>query len=166
MDTGEGERVLNSDNSDCESINKSVIVGTKKRKYHGRCSDVMKKIRLCTHETGPDCECKRLKCFQRLSRDNIKKIINDFNSLSSYNEQSLHLAGLINIHHIKNRRPRKDENEAKFHGNAYTYKVRIHENDQVEEVPICYRAFLSLHGVSAIGFKIFRNLYQVRATLQ
>lgn len=149
MDSGEGVSGLNSENSDCESVNKSVNEGTRKRKSHGRSSDVMKKIRLCTHETGPDCECKRLKCFQVISKDNAKKIISDFNELSSVNEQSLYLAGMINVHHVKNRRPRKNEDDAKFHENVFTYKVRITENDLVKEIPVCYKAFLSLHGVSA-----------------
>lgn len=98
----------------------------------------MKKIRLSTHETGPDCGCKSLKCFQRLSKDNVKKLINDFNNLTSNNEQSLHLADLINVHQVKNRRPRKNEDKTKFHVNAFTYKVRIHEDELIKEIPICY----------------------------
>lgn len=84
-----------------------------------------------------------------MSEDNIKKIIKDFNELSSYNEQSLHLSGLISVYQIKNRRSRKGEDDAKFHENAYSYKVRIVVEYIVKEVPVCYKAFLSLHGISA-----------------
>lgn len=110
MDSGDSDicsNSENSENSDCESVKKSVNAGTKKRKSHGRSSDVMKKLRLCTHEIGPDCECKRLKCFQVSSKDNINKIINDFNGLSSNNEQSLYLVGLISVHQVKNRNQEK-----------------------------------------------------------
>lgn len=93
---------VNSENRYCESINKTVCAGTKKRKRCGRANDVMKKLRLCTHKTGQRCKCKRLKCFEVLSQNNIKKIIKNFNELSSYNEQSLYLPGLISVYQIKN----------------------------------------------------------------
>lgn len=139
----------NTENSDRESAENAVNASSRKRKSYGRSSDVMKKMRLCTHEIGPDCECKRLKCFQVISKDNAKKIIKGFNELSSYNEQSLYLTGLITLHNVKNRRPRKNEHDAKLHENVFTYKVRICDNNLVKEIPVCYKAFLSLHGVSA-----------------
>lgn len=140
----------NNGNSDSESANNDLVkAGTRKRKAYGRSSDVMKKMRLCSHETGPDCNCKRLKCFRVISNDNVRKIIRDFNDLSSHNEQSLYLTGLIAIHKVQNRRPRKNEEDAKFHESVFTYKVRIYENNEVTEIPVCYKAFLSLHGVSA-----------------
>ncbi|KAG5883597.1 hypothetical protein JTB14_025171 [Gonioctena quinquepunctata] len=105
-------------------------------------------MRLRSHETGPDCDCKRLKCFQVVSKANAKEIIRDFNELSSYNEQSLHLTGLIAVHKVKNRRPRKNEQDAKFYDNVFTYKVRIYDNNEAKDIPVCYKAFLSLHGVS------------------
>lgn len=36
----------------------------KKRKVCGRMSDVKKKLLSSTHELGPDCRCKRYKCFE------------------------------------------------------------------------------------------------------
>lgn len=71
----------------------TVTQKTKKRKSHGRVTEVMKKLRLSTHELGKDCRCKRLKCFDVISQDSRKKIIKDFNNLASHNEQSLYLAG-------------------------------------------------------------------------
>ncbi|KAJ8887686.1 hypothetical protein PR048_013904 [Dryococelus australis] len=38
-----------------------------KGKKYGRMTDVMKKICLSSHETGPDCKCKWLKCFDNVS---------------------------------------------------------------------------------------------------
>ncbi|KAG5870627.1 hypothetical protein JTB14_028799 [Gonioctena quinquepunctata] len=108
----------------------------------------MKKMRLRSHETGPDCDCKRLKCFQVVSKNNAKKIIRDFNELSSHNEQSLYLTGLISVHEVENRRPRRNEQDAKFHDNVFTYKVRIYDNNEAKDIPVCYEAFLTLHGLS------------------
>lgn len=85
-------------------------------------------------------------------------IIRDFNNLSSVNEQSLYLAGLINVHEIKNRRPRNPEETAKFNERVYTYKVRINENGAVKESPVCYKTFRSFHGVTA---KRIQNIQKV-----
>lgn len=46
---------------------------TRKRKSHGRMRDVLKKWRVSTHEAGPDCKCKRQKCFERVSEGERKK---------------------------------------------------------------------------------------------
>lgn len=89
-----------------ESVETCNTSRTGKRTSHGRESDVMTMLRLSTHETGPACQCKRLKCFEVVASKNSQLIIRDFNNLSSLNEQSLYLAGLINAHEIKNRRPR------------------------------------------------------------
>lgn len=94
---------------------------TKKRKSYDKMEDVMKKIRLTSHETGEDCRCKRLKCFDRINQNHRKVIIKDFNCLNSYNEQSIYLAGLISMHEIKQRRSRKPELEASYNSKSYTY---------------------------------------------
>ncbi|KAJ8890140.1 hypothetical protein PR048_009647 [Dryococelus australis] len=39
----------------------------KKRQKMGRLTDVMKKIRLQSHEVGEDCRCKKLKCSEHVS---------------------------------------------------------------------------------------------------
>jgi hypothetical protein len=43
------------------------IKNSKKRKLTGRMSDVRKKLLASSHETGPDCHCARLKCFETIS---------------------------------------------------------------------------------------------------
>ena len=116
----------------------------KKKKSFGRSFEVMKKLRLSTHETGSDCNCERLQYFERVNEENRKTIINNFNNLKSRNEQSLYLACLIRVHNVKKRRPTETEEEAKFFEKTYTYKVRIRsDGDQFEELPVCYKAFLS-----------------------
>lgn len=79
---------------------------TKKRKAYGKMEDVMKKIRLSSYETGKDCNCKRLKCFDEINPNQRHEIIREFNTLKSHNEQSLHLAGLISVHEIKHQETR------------------------------------------------------------
>ena len=58
------ERDIDDDSvSEVESADKNT---GKKRKITGRMSDVMKKVRLQSHETWYDCQCKRLKCFENV----------------------------------------------------------------------------------------------------
>lgn len=49
---------------------------------------------------------------------------------------------------IKKRRPRKSEDEAKLRDSSFQYKVRVKRGDQIEEIPVCLKAFVSLHGVT------------------
>lgn len=69
----------------------------------------------------------------------------DFNNLGTKNDQDSHLCGLIAVHLIARKRPRiADQDARKDHVAAYTYKLRIEGTD----VPICQKAFLSVHGIS------------------
>ena len=56
---------------------------TKKRKLYGRMSDVKKKIRLQSHETGLNCDCKRYKCFEVVNEEQRARILKYFNLLPS-----------------------------------------------------------------------------------
>ena len=126
--------------------------GTRKRKSFGRMSDVMKKIRLFSHETGPSCECVRLKCYEKITEQQRQIIIKNFNGMETYNAQNLYLFGLMSSHRIKKRRPRNAENVAVFHENVYTYKVRVpvpNDDNLINEVPVCFKAFKSLHGITS-----------------
>lgn len=122
---------------------------SRKRKSFGRMQDVMKKMRLCSHELGPDCKCLRLECFKNISLSERQDIISKFNLVSSHEKQSMYLCGLILCCPVVHHRPKKSEAEADFHTFSYTYKVRVVRNDQVVEIPVCYKAFLSLHGITA-----------------
>lgn len=123
---------------------------SKKRRSFGRMRDVGKKLRLSSHETGKDCHCKsRLKCFESVVPEIRKVLISDFNQCSSYDEQSVYLCGLITCKQVARHRPRKSEDEADLHSYSYTYKVRAIKNNDLCEIPVCYEAFKSLHGISA-----------------
>lgn len=119
----------------------------KKRKSYGRLKDVGKKLRAQSHEQGNPCNCK-MKCFENIMGNERSKIIIDFNSLACWDRQTIHLAGLISVFEISRRRPRQNENEASFRQKTFKYKVRVFKNDNLEEVYVCQKAFLSLHGIS------------------
>lgn len=134
-----------TDNEEVTTFEKS----SKKRKSFGRMQDVMKKLRLCSHETGPDCKCLKLECFKNISVSERNDIISKFNQIQSHEKQSMYLCGLILSSPVARHRPRKPESEADFHTFSYSYKVRVVRNEQVSEIPVCYKAFLSLHGITA-----------------
>lgn len=71
---------------------------TKKRMKFGRMSEVSKNLNLQVHTTGEDCRCKQLKCFQIVPEYARTKIIQDFNLMSSVDEQKSHLSGLISVY--------------------------------------------------------------------
>jgi hypothetical protein len=86
--------------------------------------------------------------------------------MDSKNEQDLHLAGLISIDTVKQRRSRKNNQEEKntqdsdsdssLHGNTFShdlsfyYKVRAKEEGTTTTVekPICQKAFMAFHGLT------------------
>ncbi|CAG9833239.1 unnamed protein product [Diabrotica balteata] len=98
----------------------------KKRKSYGRMTDVAKKLRLCSHELGPDCKCKRLNCFVNVSDENKLRILRDFNNnYSTYDEQNTYLAGLITVVPVKRRRAKNPESGVKkFNDASYSFRVR------------------------------------------
>ncbi|CAH1099712.1 unnamed protein product [Psylliodes chrysocephalus] len=121
----------------------------KKRPRTGRMQDVMKKVRLASHEQGPPCFCKRLKCFEVTTTEQRKSILTYMNNLSTNNEQNNYLSSLMSVTPVQRRRNRKpEEEEANFHDSVFSYKIRVKENDQIIEKPICYKVFLSIHGIS------------------
>lgn len=132
--------------SDCDI--KISTQQTKKRKKTGRIQDVMKRLRLSTHELGPPCNCTRFKCFEQLSEVNLQEILRYFNSFGSVYEQNLYLCGLITVHNVQRRRNRNDESEANFHQASYSYKVRVKREDSMKDIPVCYKAFVSIHGIT------------------
>lgn len=122
---------------------------SRKRKSYGRMKDVAKKLRLSTHETGADCKCLKLKCFENINKNEQEQIILTFNKLPTYDEQSSYLCGLISCKPVLRHRPRKCEAEAEMHSHSYSYKVRILRDNKLFEIDVCYKAFLSLHGITA-----------------
>lgn len=123
------------------------LQNAKKRKKTGKVSDVMKKLRATTHEVGDDCQCSRYKCFHVVSPENRKRIINNFNGLGDYNAQNQYLGGLISVVPVKQRRNRNPQEEANFNLSSYCYRVRAYVDDNLQDVTVCYKAFMSLHGI-------------------
>lgn len=61
-------------------------VQSKKRKKTGRLSEVGKKIKLSTHESGKPCNCSRYKCFINSTEKDRTEILNKFNAMTSHDE--------------------------------------------------------------------------------
>ncbi|CAH1979308.1 unnamed protein product [Acanthoscelides obtectus] len=115
---------MNTENN--SSGNESEVVSrqneSKKRKKYGRMRDVMKKIRLQSHEVGANCNCRK-QCFQNVPEEARKTILKNFNAMTSINEQNSYLCGLITVLLIRRRRPRKDEDVANLRSSAYSYRI-------------------------------------------
>lgn len=139
-----------SDDSGSEMTTCAVTEKPRKRRKEIRTSDVMKRLRISSHCTGEDCRCSRLHCFEEVPEEGRRWIIRNFNEMTSHDDQSSYLAGLITTTPIKQRRSRKDPTISILHMNtmSYTYKVRFMINNEVIETPVCYKAFLALHGIS------------------
>lgn len=129
----------------------------KKRKRYGRITDVSKKLNLQSHETGSDCRCKRLKCFDKVPADARQKIVSEFNLLKSVDEQNIYLCGLISVCPIQQRRPRNAEDGAMLHDSSFAYRVRVSVDGETREVPVCFKAFLSLHGITKKKLEILQK---------
>jgi hypothetical protein len=120
----------------------------KRKPCLGRMTSVCKKLKLQSHETGDDCNCKRLKCFQQVSETERSFLLSRFNLLCNNNEQNSHLTSLITVNNIRPRRPRQDEDRAALHDASYRYRVRVKRNEKMVEVPVCAKAFASIYGVT------------------
>ncbi|XP_071050843.1 uncharacterized protein [Onthophagus taurus] len=120
---------------------------TKKRKKFGRLHEVRKKLRLQSHEMGPDCKCRK-KCFETLKEEVRKEILRHFNLLLTEDEQNLYLCGLISLVPVATRRPRQPEESAKLRDATFFYIIRAKINDRIEEVSVCRTAFMSIHGIT------------------
>ncbi|KAJ8897403.1 hypothetical protein PR048_002749 [Dryococelus australis] len=107
---------------------------SKKIPGNGRVTDAAKRLPHQTHETGENCKCKRLKCFE---------------NACSYDEQNVYLAGLITVCEAATRRPRKEEDEADFYSASYKYTIRVKRDGFAVDIPICCKAMLALHGIIA-----------------
>lgn len=133
---------MSSEETHCEGVL------TKKRTKTGRMQEVMKKMKLSSHEAGESCHCKRLKCFENITESERKQLLSTFNAMSDNNEENAYLCSLISLMVIQRRRNRNPEEEAAYHDSTYSYRVRIKRDNKVVEIPVCYKAFLSIHGVT------------------
>lgn len=129
----------NSDSAKCDS---------KKRRRFGRVRDADKKMRRQSHEIGNDCNCTRYQCFKNTTDKHRSDIINYFNSLKSWDEQSSYLTGLISLVPVLRRKNRQKEGEANFRACSFFYKIRVKQELGIKELPICLKAFCAFHGIT------------------
>lgn len=130
-----------------EYSREDLLKQSKKRKKAGRITDVMKKLRLQSHELGSDCQCKRLKCFENSTVEERQGVLNAFNQLDSIDAQNSHLAGLIAVLPVLRRRSRKLGGE-QHHDATYRYKVRVKRENTIQEIAVCSNAFTAMHGIT------------------
>ena len=121
---------------------------TKKRPTNGRKIENAKKMKLSSHLMGEACNCARLKCFENISLQARQTILYRFNGLGTKDEQNAMIAAAIIPKTVKQRRPRKEENEADLHSYAYQYHLLIPDGDLCSKMQICFKAILSIFGVT------------------
>lgn len=150
---------MNSDYSDSSGVEEECqsLKTTKKRKKSGNMSHVMKKLRASTHELGGDCNCVRYHCFQTVTLENRMTIIRQFNELGNYDDQNKYLGGLIAVLPVQRRRGRKDDSDTRFNHASYAYRVRANIDGAIQDIRVCYKAFMAIHGVSASRIQHIRE---------
>ncbi|KAG8317385.1 hypothetical protein J6590_028327 [Homalodisca vitripennis] len=79
--------------------------------------------------SGPDCNCSLFGCFKVINAAERSTTLKAFNSLGNWNDQ----------------RPR--HNDPKSRDCNFRYLVRVKRNDTMQEIPVCIKAFISLHGI-------------------
>lgn len=156
-----------SDESNQEHEEVSIVSEkkTKKRKVHGRISDVRRKLNLQSHSAGENCNC-RMKCFDKITPESRSIILKEFNMMDSHDKQNAYLSGLISLLPIIRRRPRKPENEAKFHEATYKYRVRAKIDEALQDVQVCRKAFMSLHGIGKKKIEYLVKSLKLDGTIQ
>lgn len=110
-----------------DSEAKLYLKTSKKRKVLGRMSDARKKLLASSHETGPDCKCAR------------------------------YLAGLVVVVPVARRRLRQPEEFAVMNHCSYPYRVRVKKGFTIEEIPVCFKAFASLYGITKKKVEIIQK---------
>lgn len=149
---------LTMDNEYSKSSNKeNGEKSSEKRKGIGRMRDTMKSLRASTHEIGKDCKCKRYQCFDTIPESERFRIIREFNKIGNYNEQNIYLSSLITVCPVKRRRPRYDEDHARANSASYAYRVRVLNNEVAQDVRVCFKAFISLHGITPRRIQCIQN---------
>lgn len=152
--------------SDTNSNSEGLVALTSKRKQKsGRLSDAKRTMNLQSHETGDDCNCKRYRCFQTTSQSQRQRILNTFNSFKTHNEQNLYLTGLISAFGVEKHRPRKPGSKIR-HEASFQYRVKVlvtvetasdTEVTSLEEVPVCAKAFMAIHGIGKGKLDYIKN---------
>lgn len=70
----------------------------KKRQVKGSRREQAKKLRVMSHQPGPDCHCTRLKCFEVVALEERERLIHGFNTdYTSKDEQDAYLSGKLKL---------------------------------------------------------------------
>lgn len=93
-------------------------------------------------KVGPDCRCKKFKCFDKISEEKRNIILQKFNKIGDRDLQNTYLAGLISTGSVNRSRPRSDVRQRR--GCSHTYKIKVGK----ETNRVCKAAFASIHGIS------------------
>ena len=144
-----------------ENLTPQVTDKPKKRKRNGSKKAEKTKKLLKSHVTGENCHCTRFNCFENTTPQDRSQIIAHFNELLTKDEQDSLLASHISCELIKRRRPRNDENMARFHDHSYQYSVNVIRNDNAVKLPVCVKAFQAIFG---IGIKRIRRVRHAKET--
>jgi hypothetical protein len=92
--------------------------------------------------TGPPCTCKK-RCFELISDDEKRQLLEAFNGLTSKDLQDAHLFGLIVSNKIKRRRPRGASARSARRA-SYTYHVRLNVVCGYTHL-VCYTCSVIVH---------------------
>ena len=131
-------KMLSESSSEDDLDNPEVVRGRKRaRNVVGWRRNILKRLRTsgnayetsrgkhvetkCKPNSGAICPCKRL-CSNRIDNEQRKTVIESFYGLPSKDLQDGYLCGLIGVHKVKNRRPRKEE-DSRTRCGSFTYKV-------------------------------------------
>ena len=121
-------------------------INLKKEQIHGRKSEERKRLKLSGHKSGSNCNCSRLKCFEKVAESERSRIIAHFNGLRSKAEQDSVLSNLIDILPVKRRRSRKKDNNGLLHDFSYQYYVNTLDDGKYSRINVCIDAFCSIFG--------------------
>ncbi|KAG8253870.1 hypothetical protein J6590_024224 [Homalodisca vitripennis] len=86
------------------------------------------------------------KMFEKVGNGKTE-FINRMNSFGSNDSVNAYLAGLNSVIPVARRRPRVDDNEAKFRDANFAYNVRFVDDSGPIEIAVCKKAFMALHGI-------------------
>lgn len=103
------------------------------------------------HQYVYDCRCRR-KCFEKVPENDRLDIFTRLHDMKTKDEQDIFIQGLINVHTIQRRRPRKES--ARSNSAAFKYNVFLQNKRQ----EVCLTAFLSILAVSAKRVKRIKQL--------
>lgn len=78
--------------------------------------------------------------------------------LGNWNDQSSYLTSLISVNLNVRRRPIQDDSMAR--DCSFRYIVRVKQNFTMREIPVCQKAFISLHGITK------RRLQTIQASIK